>query len=72
MKSFILIIVFSAAYLVLTSCVTPPPLGSRDEAVNMAWERYCNSGYCEGGSYGVAGCQWDTFPCVNDRQYRAI
>ncbi len=37
-----------AAILLLSGCASPPPPGSMDEAVNAAWERLCNSGYCEG------------------------
>jgi len=34
----------------VASCATSPPPGSREEAVNNAWERLCKSGYCEGYS----------------------
>jgi hypothetical protein len=37
-----------AATLLLSGCAAPPPSGSIEEAVNAAWERFCNSGYCEG------------------------
>ncbi len=33
--------------LMLNGCSTAPP-GSKEEAVNKAWEKYCNAGYCEG------------------------
>lgn len=48
MKFLIGFLGFSTICLVLTGCATLPPPGSRDEAVNMAWERLCGSGYCEG------------------------
>lgn len=34
--------------MVLTGCATPAAPGSKDEAVNIAWEKYCKAGYCEG------------------------
>ena len=39
---------FALTCFALTSCASSPPPGSRDEAVNVAWERLCKSGYCEG------------------------
>ncbi|HOZ66887.1 MAG TPA: hypothetical protein PLH13_05575, partial [Burkholderiaceae bacterium] len=41
----------STVCLALTACVssTPAPTpGSKDAAVQAAWERFCNYGYCEG------------------------
>ncbi|AOW14385.1 hypothetical protein LPB72_03410 [Hydrogenophaga crassostreae] len=34
--------------LILAGCVTASPPNPRDQAVNQAWETYCNAGYCEG------------------------
>lgn len=48
MMSLIRFFGFSAACLMLSSCATPPPKGSSEEAVHIAWERFCKSGYCEG------------------------
>jgi phosphate-selective porin len=33
---------------VVAGCATPPPPGSKEEAVNKGWEQLCKSGYCEG------------------------
>lgn len=43
-----------ATCLVLTACATVPPPGLKDEAVNLAWERLCGSGYCEGFQGSIA------------------
>lgn len=55
MKLLVRCLGFSAACLVLIGCATLPPPGSRDEAVNMAWERLCRSGYCEGQLGWIVG-----------------
>lgn len=42
---------FFTICIALTACAssTPPPAtGSKDAAVQAAWERFCNYGYCEG------------------------
>lgn len=39
----------------LVGCATPPEPGSKDEAVNEAWERLCQSGYCEGYHAAIVG-----------------
>lgn len=55
MKSYRWNLAFMAAYLALSACATPPAPGSKDEAVNLAWERFCKSGYCEGYSARIVG-----------------
>ena len=45
----------ATAGLALASCVTSAQPGSKEEAVNTAWERYCNSGYCEGFPGRIVG-----------------
>lgn len=45
----------SAMFLVLAGCATPPAPGSKDEAVNKAWDTYCRSGYCEGFPAAIVG-----------------
>jgi len=38
----------AATVLLLAGCASPPAPGSKDEAVNKAWEAFCKAGYCEG------------------------
>lgn len=39
----------------LVGCATPAAPGSKEEAVNEAWERLCQSGYCEGYDAAIVG-----------------
>lgn len=55
MKSLRRTLAFSAAFLLLSGCATPPEPGSKDEAVDVAWERFCKSGYCEGFPGRIVG-----------------
>lgn len=34
--------------LVVAGCQPPPEPGSKEAAIQEAWERYCSGGYCEG------------------------
>lgn len=45
----------AATVLLLAGCATPPAPGSKDEAVNNAWEAFCKSGYCEGYPAAIVG-----------------
>ena len=44
----ILIAAGIALGFMMQGCSTPPPPGSKEEAVNKAWDKYCKAGYCEG------------------------
>ena len=55
MKSYCWNLAFMATYLTLSACATPPAPGSKDEAVGLAWERFCKSGYCEGYPARIVG-----------------
>ena len=55
MRRMVKVLGLSTAGLALASCVTSAPPGSKEEAVNTAWERLCNSGYCEGFAGRIVG-----------------
>ena len=55
MRRLVKVLGLSTAGLALASCVTSAPPGSKEEAVNTAWERLCNSGYCEGFAGRIVG-----------------
>ncbi|MET0014403.1 MAG: hypothetical protein ABW088_12175 [Sedimenticola sp.] len=48
MKSRKLPLVIIAGCLVLAGCVTTYEKGSREEAVSLAWKKFCMARYCEG------------------------
>lgn len=41
-------IIFAVAVLGLAGCQPPPEPGSKEAAIQDAWESYCSAGYCEG------------------------
>ncbi len=55
MKSYRWKLAFMIIYLALSACATPPEPGSKDEAVNLALERLCKFGDCEGYSALIVG-----------------
>lgn len=48
MKPFAHYLPIGAIAFVLIGCASPPPPGSKEAAVNDAWDRFCKAGYCEG------------------------
>ena len=55
-----------AVLLMAAACATEPPAppGSREEAVNREWQRFCAAGYCEGFA-GTITERTDTVLTVN-------
>jgi len=45
----------STLLVAIGGCATAPAPGSKDEAVNNAWDRFCKSGYCEGYPASIVG-----------------
>ncbi len=46
--------------------------GSKEEAVNKAWEKYCKAGYCEGYSGQIVGRTNDTLTVSINNNTRYI
>ncbi len=72
MKRFTSLMVAGIALgFVLHGCSTAPP-GSKEEAVNTAWNTYCKAGYCEGYSGRIVSRTDDTLTVTINRNTRYI
>ncbi len=58
----------------LVGCQTAPVAepGSKEEAVNKAWDNYCSAGYCEGHNGSIAGRTEDTLTVIINGNTRHI